>query len=297
MNTENGLCQIWMAASTAGHVDVLERMCEYVVQKEWLTGRWVSTFCTIWPMSFRHLYEFSAYEATKAGQLCVLEWLKVKKFRIQHYTDTLCELAAKCGHPHVISWLMDQGGGICYHKLAKIAARHEHMNVLHWLRDHNYKWAPNDPWHHDDEDGIMVTWFAAKQGDVSVLAYAVRNGAPATTTTWEAAAYHGHIIILAWARDHGYAFSSTLCSTAVRGEQFETLEWLYEQGCPMEKGTCEEAIRKGRVDILKWARSHGCPWDERVYMMGFFSTNPDIQRWVKSQGSKNFLEIIPTPKD
>jgi hypothetical protein len=109
---------------------------------------------------------------------------------------------------------------------------------------------------HFQQTTTTICLWAAEQGHLQLLQWAIASGCPWNYEIFEKAAGHGHLEILKWARANGRSWNAE---------------------------TCLAAAQHGHLEILKWARANGCPWDRFTLLSSSSSWSPGDTEVGKSQ--------------
>jgi len=136
--------------------------------------------------------------------------------------------------------------------------------------------------------------FAAKEGEIEVLEWLVKEGCPLFDTAREAAIEANHLKVLKWLITHGCPGTIKIdYSLAVRYSRHEIFKWLVEQKFRWDEGLPISAALIGNLDVLKWLREEGCPWDdERVVLTAVKHSQFEVLRWATQIGC-SWPEIDP----
>jgi hypothetical protein len=124
------------------------------------------------------------------------------------------------------------------------------------------------PSHHGNYKMILnkrlnrIARFAARDGKLDVLRFAIDNGCKPDASIMANAARGGRLEILEhFAHEHGLPWwASCACAWAAQEGHLEVLIWTHNRGLPWDATTCEQAASAGCLQILQWVRPHGCPW-------------------------------------
>ena len=108
------------------------------------------------------------------------------------------------------------------------AAENSNLPALDYLMNHECKWL--------DNAAPPASVAAAENNDLPMLQWMEKNG-----YYWKVvdvayyAARKGNIEMLAWIHQQGCPWDETATEEAARNGQFDALNWLIEHGCPYSK--------------------------------------------------------------
>src|SRR5690606_7495947 len=121
--------------------------------------------------------------AASRGHVPCLDWL------YNHYgmtiPDDMCEVAAKCGHLHVLQWA--RKNRVPWRSSALMAVMYGQLNILQWCMD-------NGAMEYPDND---LCYWAAKIGRLDILKFLRERDCPWDSLVVIAARNNGHDDVLA----------------------------------------------------------------------------------------------------
>jgi hypothetical protein len=126
---------------------------------------------------------------------------------------------------------------------------------------------------------------AALEGNLEVLKWARKNGAPWDVWTCACAAGHGHLTVLKWARENGAPWDVQTCRHAAKGGHLEVLKWARKHGALWDEWTCIFAAKNGHLGVLKWVRNNGAPWDVLTCGYAAEGGHLDVLKWARRKGA------------
>jgi len=199
------------------------------------------------------------------GHLEQLLYLKSLGYKIK---PTLCEVAAKYGHTHIIKWFINQKYFVNIHKIFCNAGLYGHKRVIQFMLDSGY------------ELNAKNCASIAEGGHLELLQLALDNGCPCDIRTCGYAARSGHLELLQWAITQGLPFNPEWTyAQAAFGRQLHVLKWLKLSGYPWNDLTCMCAAKGGHLEIIKWAYTNGAPVTSDVFTFAAESGHIDIMMW------------------
>jgi hypothetical protein len=176
--------------------------------------------------------------------------------------------AAKCGHVHVLEWLLENHcprSGEC---VSEVGAFFGHSNVVQWAWTNRLKWSAE------------TCMEAAVSGHFKILEWARAHLCPWDERTCSEAAFGGHLEILQWARAHYCPWDSMrTCLRAAAGGQLGVLEWALANGAVWDASICLEASQAGHLNVLQWAHAKGYPWDRMRCL--YYSYDAAVVAWIR----------------
>ena len=135
---------------------------------------------------------------------------------------------------------------------------------------------------------------SASHGWVSLMQWALDNGATPAFEALLLAAQNGHLEVLKWAKAGGWILDTqsqcNICSRTAHRGHLEVLKWAGENNYVMDEMACAKAAEGGHLDVLKWLREQGCAWDVRTCSYAAKGGNMEVLLWAVANG-------CPVPKD
>jgi len=164
------------------------------------------------------IYE-TARTAARSGNLELLQYVIEKGAELPD--DTL-DFAAESGSEITVQWLHDKRGLPWTHKVCARAAAGGHLSLVQFLRSQHCEWEST------------TTYWAATEGRLSVLQWAVEHGCPIKidfVVLWTVAG-RGYLEVLEFLFQHDPEVCSgidlcILIGSAALGGHFSVLEFLY----------------------------------------------------------------------
>jgi hypothetical protein len=167
--------------------------------------------------------------------------------------------------------------------LCECAARDGNLSLLQWARRQGCPC------------GIAACAAAAHGGQLDVLRWLHENDCPWNAETCYEAARGGHITVLQYLRENGCTWNKFTCGIAARYGHLAVLQWLRANDCPWDMGTCESAAVGGHLEVLQWARANSCPWDRRkTEHSAQLYLHDHVYAWIRQQPLKD--DDVPTPE-
>ena len=131
--------------------------------------------------------------------------------------------------------------------------RFPERHLLRWTAKYFHGIIPN-------QKNYNLCIYAALDGNLKILQWALANGSPFDESVCAAAALHGRLEFLKAIRTAGFPWDKMTCTAAAAGGHFVILQWARRSGCPWDKQVCLWANHRGQEAMLKWAVDNGCPW-------------------------------------
>lgn len=243
---------------------------------------------------------FTCRAAAYTGNLEVLKWLQSFDYKTRcRWDDSTATTAALHGHTKLLEWALVNGApdpgnaSLAFFasegadlntmafvkrrvqrlsspgRLLKIprwcagAAAGGHLSLLQDLRHCKYTW---------DED---TTYWAARNGHVDVLDWAMENGCAASTYMYDVAAEFGRLNVIKYLHGKGYQYHGAELELAAKHDQLECFLYMWE--------------RRNENDNLWYSDGDGVgstyTWDEIMHAAGrCVSKERKVLTWMVEKG-------------
>lgn len=124
----------------------------------------------------------------------------------------------------------------------------------------------------------------AASGNLLLLQWAHRHGAPWNSTVCANAAFHGHRELLHWARSQNAPWDAKTCANAALNGHLELLQWARQNGAPWDYRTTTWSASAGHLHVLQWTRSQGAPWNSLVCAKAAQNNHLKVLQWAVQEG-------------
>jgi hypothetical protein len=213
-------------------------------------------------------------QAAARGYLGLLKWASEEgalyDIRLVPYQ------AAKGGHIEVLKWI--NSDILFYHCSITSGAAEGGLNVLQWVVN-EARWRNQPRWH------LNTCTIAARKGDLEMLQWARKRGAPWHTEVSYEAAKGGHLELLMWAIDNGAVWHPKSCAIAAEKGHLEVLRWARSNGALWNDAMVgRQAIMNGHLHVLEWMHDFSIPLPSDLSQLAAQFQQIKILEWAKQKG-------------
>jgi hypothetical protein len=243
---------------------------------EWATGM---------GCDFRMLDRYLCHEASKRGDLDMLQWA-LRQDPPYVWDEMACNFAAINGHLNVLQFLRIQDPCHWSERVLDHAARNGHLNVLKWLDLPEILRSRN---HYVGGEWIFA--IASSSGNLEMMQWLRSLDPPCqwSPIACSNVANLGLLDVLIWMRgeDPPCPWDAHVCAAAASGGHMHVLQWLRSQdpAPPQDARSCVYAAANGRLEVLKWLRNQDppCPWNSETFGNAAKTGNIEILEWLHNQ--------------